>query len=114
MRKLELQQKGLHDNYNTMEKPLDITQSEKIVNANLEYAPRKGQTWLSYITELSIHIGYSEQKNTRSHINTPKGPWYTHRSPMGCFMCEDMALIHFMLRMLKELLTLTDVVDRKF
>ncbi len=84
--------KEYHDQYNTLEKP-EYTYSEKVINSDLEYSPSHGQTWQSYSIEASIYAKTGLKTSDRCHINTPKGPWYTHRSPSNCFMCSDQNLI---------------------
>ncbi len=99
--KLEKQQKGLHDQYNTLDNPIDVKKAERVLNSNLKYAPQLHQTWQQYVQELETHVKYADEKNTQSHINGTRGAWYTHRSPLGCFMCEDIALRHVMLQVLQ-------------
>ncbi len=84
--------KEYHDKYNTLEKP-EYTYTENVINSDLEYSPSKGQSWHSYSIEASIYAKTGLKTSDRSHINTPKGPWYTHRMPQGCFMCADQNLI---------------------
>ncbi len=92
--------KDHHDMYNTLEKQ-EYTYTEKVVNSDLEYSPSKGQSWLSYSIEASIYAKTGLKTSDRSHINTPKGPWYTHRHPNGCFMCADQNLISVLIDVIK-------------
>ncbi len=101
MRRLELQQKGLNDQYNTRDNPLDVKKAERVINSNLKYAPQLHQSWEQYVKELETHVKYANDKNTLAHINGTRGAWYTHRSPLGCFMCEDIALRSVMLQVLQ-------------
>ncbi len=84
--------KEIHDQYNTLEKP-EYNYTESIINSNLEFTPSPGQTWESYAIEAQIYQKTNEKISTASHINPPKGAWYTHRMPAGCFICNDANLI---------------------
>ncbi len=88
--------KEYHDQYNTLEKP-EYNYTEKVINSDLEYAPSHGQTWQSYAIEAAIYAKTGLKTSDRCHINTPKGPWYTHRSPSNCFMCSDQNLIQVLM-----------------
>ncbi len=103
LRRIELVRKGMHDQYNSDDNPLDMNDVEKTLKINLQFAPHQGQTWQSYITELSIYKKYCEDKNIRTHVNGPKGAWYTHRNPAGCFACEDLNLINVMFKVLASM-----------
>ncbi len=101
IRRIDLQRKNLLDHYNTLEEKPDLTKCDRLVEAKLEYSPRKHELWTDYAKNLKIHIAYAQKKNYKAHIDPPKGCWYTHRSPLGCFMCEDMELIHYMLKVIE-------------
>ncbi len=95
LRKIERQRNDVNDKYNTLDKITNPNDIEKLINSSLKYSPRHGQTWSSYATELATHIKYADEKNIKTHIEG-KTQWYTHRSPLGCFMCEDIAMRHTM------------------
>ncbi len=92
MEKLERQQKELRDNYNTLDAPYNLDDYEAILKADLDFTPKKGQTWKSYAEQIAIYVKINAKKSIKIHITNPKRPWYTHRSG-NCFMCEDMNLI---------------------
>ncbi len=92
--------KEYHDQYNTLEKP-EYTYTEPFINSDLEYAPSKGQSWHSYSIEAEIYAKTGFKTKERSHINPPKGAWYTHRMPQGCFMCADQNLISVLIDVIK-------------
>ncbi len=96
--KISRQRKGLRDQYNTLDNPYDTNDIEKIIHADLEYAPKPKQTWLSYCENLRIYYKLQCKKNIQTHVNGPKGAWYTHRNPSGCFACEDLNLLSVMLQ----------------
>ncbi len=96
MRRLDLIQKQMNDQYNTLEKPLDPNDIKHIINADLEFAPKTGQTLKSYYEQLKVYVKFCSDKNIKTHVNGPKGAWYTHRNPMGCFACEDLNLMKTM------------------
>ncbi len=96
LRKIELTRKGMIDQYNTMDNPLDPNDIKNILHADLKFTPTENQSWSSYLKELKIYVKFCSEKNIKTHINGPKGAWYTHRNPMGCFACEDINLMHVM------------------
>ncbi len=94
MNQLELQQQGMRDQYNTRTKTIDETEyTSPIIETNTMIHPKKGETFISYYERICTVIDYAKAKNIKSHISPKNGAWFTHRSPMGCFMCEDMNLI---------------------
>ncbi len=96
LRKIEIQRKGLRDQYNTLDNPYDIDDIDKLIKKDIEYAPKSDQTWKSYASELNIYKKMCEKKNIQTHVNGPKGAWYTHRNPSGCFACDDLNLLNVM------------------
>ncbi len=105
MRKLELQENDLTSQYTDLEK-IDKNDYYKVVNANVTYAPHKGEDWKTYSTRLGIYAKINADKNRLAHIDGPRKAWYTHRNPMGCFMCEDTNLISLMCRVIAEMASL--------
>ncbi len=104
IRKLELQSKNLKDNYNTLDANLDITKTNSYVpTPSLPYAPSKNETLKLYYEKLKIYRKINYDVNTKCHITTPKGPWYSHRAPQGCFMCADQMMINIMLEVIRIL-----------
>ncbi len=100
----ERQQKFLRDQYNTIEKYDAMEDYQRIVKqSNLDYAIRVSENLENYLPRLQIHVEFNAKKNIKSHIQAPKGCWYTHKSPLGCFMCDDMNMIFYMLNLLKTL-----------
>ncbi len=105
MRKLELIQKGMFDQYNTLDKKVDVNDIKNVINSNLTFTPTSGQTLSSYVAQLAVYVKFNADANIRTHINGVKGAWWTHKNPMGCFACNDTNLIHVM----KDLLTLISI-----
>ncbi len=102
LRKIELTRKGMLDKYNSVEAGVDLSDVEKVLNTSLKFAPQKGDLWAKYVADLCMHVDYADDKNTKVHIeNNGRLSWWTHRSPSGCFMCEDVALRHVMLQVLQ-------------
>ncbi len=100
----ERQQKQMRDQYNETEKYDAMEDYQRIIQqSNLDYAIRKSETLENYLARLQIHVDFNAKKNIKTHIQAPKGCWYTHKSPLGCFMCDDMNMIHYMLNLLKTL-----------
>lgn len=86
------------DRYNTLETPEDETLYHDILDADLRIAPKGGQTWATFLTELKVHIQHAAKKNIKIHIikGSRGKAWFTHTRGDGCFMCEDINLIHVM------------------
>ncbi len=100
----ERQQKHLRDQYNNIEKYDAMEDYQRIIQqSTLDYAIRKSENLENYISRLQIHIEFNAKKNIKTHIQAPKGCWYTHKSPLGCFMCDDLNMIHYLLNLLKTL-----------
>ncbi len=99
MRILEMQEKDLTSQY-TDEERLDSNDFRYIINANMRCAPEKGEKWSHYADRLQIYSKIASDKNRLTHIDGPRKAWYTHRNPMGCFMCEDTNLIAVMRRVI--------------
>ncbi len=87
------------DRYNT----LDAQDNEDLYNSvikegDIRKLPISGQKWESYLIEMKIHLANACRKNF--HVHVVKGvrghPWYTHTRGDGCFMCEDINLMHLM------------------
>ncbi len=92
--RVETIKKGLHDQYNSLDNPIDKYDVDKLIRNDHQYSPTCGQTWESYLGDLKIYAKFCYETNVRTHVNGPKGAWYTHRNPMGCFACEDLNLIY--------------------
>ncbi len=106
-RKEELKSKavkeGNQDQYNTLN-PLDITQYKRQVQqSTLKYAARDGETLKQFTAKLELYMNLGLEKNERIHIDPPKGAWYQHRNPAGCFCCEDQNMIHYIFNILQIL-----------
>ncbi len=103
MERLELQQKGFRDAYNTETLNQNLHDYIRIANSDstLAYAYKGGQTLGEYLTLLQIHVDLAKTKNWKVHvlIGSHGHPWYTHRH--DCFMCADNAMISYLLNLLK-------------
>ncbi len=101
----DMYQKLDRDKYNTEEIPEDENLYKRILNADIRIAPKKGQMLVAYVQELQIYVKMASKKNIQIHIikGVRGRPWYTHLRGDGCFMCEDMNMIHAMLSSLRLL-----------
>ncbi len=100
----ERQQKQLRDQYNETTKYDALEDYQRVIQqSNLDYAIRQSETLENYLARLEIHVDFNYKKNVKTHIQAPKGCWYTHKSPLGCFMCDDQNMIHYMLNLLKTI-----------
>ncbi len=84
----------------TDEERLDMNNYRNIINSNSVCTPERGEKWTHYADRVKIYSKIGADKNRLTHIDGPRKAWYTHRSPMGCFMCEDMNLIAVMRRVI--------------
>ncbi len=98
---IQRQLENQHDQYNSLENNIQEEDVRKILKADLEYTPKEGETWLSYYTRAKIYADFNAKKNIKAHISGPKGAWWTHRNPSGCFCCEDMNLISVLIQTLQ-------------
>ncbi len=109
MERLEREQKGLRDQYN--QERLDYNEYEYhqlIRGSSIEYAPKEGQTLVSWLPELHLYIKLLEKVSIKSHIKGPKGAWWTHdKNPAGCFMCDDLIMVNT----LKTILTKISITN---
>ncbi len=92
LREIERQSKDLTSQY-TDEEKMDKNDYSNLVNSKHVCTPEKGETWSHYSDRVSIYAKIQADKNRLTHIDGPRKSWYTHRSSMGCFMCEDTNLI---------------------
>jgi len=106
--KLERQQRelrkraeqGLLDRYNQPESQFEIRDYKDLVNSRIEFAPKEGQTWETYVSEVRVYAKANAKKNWMTHVDNSKKTWYTHTLPLGCFMCEDTNLISVLVRVI--------------
>ncbi len=100
MRKLEMQNNNLVNQYDNDEERLDNHDFANLVNSKSICTPEKGETWAHYADRIAIYVKIAADKNRLTHIDGPRKAWYTHRSPMGCFMCESINIEAVMRRVI--------------
>lgn len=110
MQKLEAQQRALRDAENQKQSYFDENEYVRKLRAGstLPYAIGKGEPIKSHFDRLSLHVQQSANKNVKTHIwNNGRGPWFTHQDKfgVGCFMCEDINLIWYMLQIIHHFAT---------
>ncbi len=105
--KLLLQQKQLRDNYNQETEEFDEYKYSRILrnSRNQEYSWNSGETAEQFYIKFKIHVDVATEKNIRLHMKGPKGPWYSHRRPDGCFMCKDVEIIGYCMDIIKYFVT---------
>ncbi len=96
----EMQEQGQWDRYNTTDKMVDSHDYKKVLNVDLEFSPKKGESWESWFVKAELYADMGAKKSIKAHINGPKGAWWTHRNPQGCFPCEDMNLIRVLINVM--------------
>lgn len=100
-KKYERQMNGITDQYNSLDNKIEEEDFERILKADLEFAPKKGESFESYHSRAKIYAQYNAKTNIKTHILGPKGAWFTHRNPSGCFACSDTNLIAVLLQTIK-------------
>lgn len=94
------------DKYNSPEMDYDPNLYHRIVTSQHEYAPNQGETPTTYLIRLKIYQKLASETSTKTHIETAKGrPWYTHRSPQGCFICKQLELLSITISVLEYFIT---------
>ncbi len=93
----EQQEKGQWDRYNTIDQQVDQNDYNHLLNSDLEYAPKRGQSWKEYAVIAQLYARQNAKISIKTHVEC-KRQWYTHRSPLGCFMCSDINLISVLQR----------------
>ncbi len=87
----------LNDQYNTIEPQLDEFEYRDPTQINLKSSPKKNETFESYLGRLKVYIEQAIDTSMKTHVNGPKGSWYSHRQPMGCPFCplQDIMLLQY-------------------
>ncbi len=96
LRQIKLQSHGLTDQYNSMDNIIDENDYENVVKSTLGFTPNDTDSYMGYYEKLKIYVKLCSQRNIKTHIAGPKGAWYTHRNPQGCFACDDLNLMSIM------------------
>ncbi len=96
---------GNQDQYSAL-KPLDVSQyKQQVQSSTLKYSAHDGENLEQFLARIKLYIDLGHEKSARIHIDPPKGAWYQHRNPAGCFCCEDQNMIWYMyaiLQIIKE------------
>ncbi len=105
MERLERQQKDMHDQYNQENQEFDQMEYVRKLRqgSTLRYAWAVGETIEQYMLRLQVHVDLAAEKNIRTHVhNNGRGCWFTHQDKfgVGCFMDEDINLIHYLTTLL--------------
>ncbi len=107
MEKLERQQRGLRDMYNTVDLTKDLNDYQRISNSQntKPYVIKKGETLEEYVKKLEIFVDLAHTKNWKIHvlIGVRGHPWHTHSDASGCFMCDDSSMIHYLYGILGQI-----------
>jgi len=87
------------DHYNTrVQDKVDQTGSfyNKSFKRTEQYWPVQNENLDTYIRRIARAVGEALEANYHTHINGPRGPWYTHRRGGDCFMCNDAQFIRIL------------------
>ncbi len=98
------------DQYSTNQPRVDEFDVRNIFTLNHKWKPNKGEKLKDYLPKLKIHIETAIEYSRKTHINGPKGSWYSHRNPMGCFACglSDILLTTY------HILSYINSIDKEF
>ncbi len=104
----ERQQKYLRDQYNELKNQerqyADLDDfTIQILQSTEDYAIKKSQTLEQYIPTLEAYVTLYSTTSMKKHVTCPKGAWYSHRSPEGCFICKMQNLNYYLLNLLKTI-----------
>ncbi len=110
MERLEKQQREMRealeqaklDAYNSTQSPYDVVDYKNISEAQIEFAPEKGQSYVSYYESAKVYAKTNAKSNIKKHVNGKSGPWHTHVTG-DCFMCEDSNLISVLVRVIGKM-----------
>ncbi len=95
--------KGLRDQYNTLQEYEAMEDYQRIIKqGNSNYMIREKEQLKDYLIRLETHIEYLAKINYKTHIDAPRGCWYTHKRP-ECFMCNDRNMHFYLLNLMKTL-----------
>ncbi len=107
MEKLERQQRNLRDKYSTLEQSINQEDYNRILKGqtDLKYSSRPKEPLKQFITRIKMYAEEAQQKNFKIHviIGSHGRPWYQHKNPMGCFCCEDINMISYLIATLDKL-----------
>ncbi len=94
---LERQQRALKDRANSEQAQQDENDYQALLHTtNSDYMPKTGETMAHYAIRYETIADQHYQQNWRIHVEvgTKGHAWHTHRDPRGCFMCDDILLLH--------------------
>ncbi len=93
---------NIQDRINTITQPSDRHDYMRIVNADIQIAPKTGEKLKDYIQRIKIFQDIAYRKNWETHVDNGRKTWYTHKRP-SCFMCEDQQFISVIVQSLQVL-----------
>ncbi len=96
--------KTAKDKYNSNEEiHFDSNNYHRIVHSSHNYAPKENELISSYIPKINLDYDFALKRANQKHIDGPKGPWYAHRDPMGCIICDPLEMCQILISVLKYL-----------
>ncbi len=106
----ERQQKHLRDQYNELKNQerqyADLDDHTiQLLQSTEDYAIKKSQTREQYLPTLEAYVTLYSTTSMKKYVTCPKGAWYSHRSPEGCFICKMQNLNYYLLNLLKTIST---------
>ncbi len=96
----ERAEQNIQDRINTITQPSNRHDYMRIVNADIQIAPKTGEKLSDYIKRIKIFQDIAYRKNWETHVDNGRKTWYTHKRP-SCFMCEDQQFISVVVQSLQ-------------
>ncbi len=96
----ERAEQNITDRINTITQPSNRHDYMRIVNADIQIAPKTGEKLKNYIQRIKIFQDIAYRKNWETHVDNGRKTWYTHKRP-SCFMCEDQQFISVIVQALQ-------------
>ncbi len=91
---------NIQDRINTITQPSSRHDYMRIINADIQIAPKSGEKLKDYIQRIKIFQDIAYRKNWETHVDNGRKTWYTHKRP-SCFMCEDQQFISVIIQSLQ-------------
>ncbi len=91
---------NIQDRINTITQPQSRHDYMRIVNADIQIAPKTGEKLKDYIQRIKIFQEIAYRKNWETHVDNGRKTWHTHTRPQ-CFMCEDQQFISVIVQSLQ-------------
>jgi len=90
------------------------TVQQKIKRDNKVTAPTDGENFTSYLKRLQVMLTALDEQAVQEHMYGVKGPWYVHKRPSNCFICDYSTMVNQMLNILHDLAKIKSISSLSF